>query len=66
VVTTYSPVDPLRLSSVVLQILPYFDGRSTRAARQAIARELGHEVEPSLLLKLVDFGVLEDAGGPGK
>jgi hypothetical protein len=66
VVTTYSPVDPLRLSPAVLEILPFFDGRTTRAARQAISRKLGHQVDTSLLLKLVDFGVLEDASGQGK
>jgi hypothetical protein len=64
-VTTYSPVDPLRLSPAVLQILPYFDGRTTRAARQAITRELGYEMDRTLLQKLVDFEVLRDAG-PGK
>ena len=66
VVTTYSPVDPLRLSPAVLEILPFFGGRTTRAARQAISRKLGHQVDTSLLLKLVDFGVLEDASGQGK
>ena len=66
VVTTYSPLDPLRLTAGVLEILPYFNGRTTRAARQAIARELGRQVETSLLLKLVDFGVLEDADSPGE
>jgi hypothetical protein len=60
-VTSYSPVDPLRLSPEVLEILAYFDGRTTRAARQAITRELGYEADTALLLKLVDFGVLVDA-----
>jgi hypothetical protein len=61
-VTTYSPLDPLSLSPAVLKILPYFDGRTTRAARQAITRQLGLQVDSSLLLRLLDFGVLEDAG----
>jgi hypothetical protein len=65
-VITYSPVDPLRLSPAVLQVLPYFDGRTTRAARQAIARELGKQVETSLLQKLVDFGILQDASAAGQ
>jgi len=60
----YSPADPLELSPEVLEILSYFDGRSTRAARQTIARELGYAVDTALLLKLVDFGVLEDALTP--
>ena len=65
VVTTYSPLDPLRLSPMVLGILPFFDGRTTRGARQAIARKLGYQVDTALLLKLVDFGVLQDATGSG-
>lgn len=61
VVITYSPIDPLELSADVLAILPYFHGQSTRAARQQIQRELGLDVEPELLRRLADFGVLEDA-----
>lgn len=60
-VTTYSPIDPLRLSPAVLEILPYFDGRATRSARQAITRELGVTVDTALLQKLVDFGILVEA-----
>jgi hypothetical protein len=63
VVTTYSPLDPLQLSPEVMSILPFFNGQSTAAACQAIAAELGLEVEPDLLRKLTDFGVLEDATG---
>jgi hypothetical protein len=64
-VTSYSPVDPLRVSAMVLRILPYFDGRhTTRSARQAIARDLGQEPSPDLLQKLVDYDVLVDAGQP--
>ncbi len=63
-VSAYSPADPLDLSPEVLDILSYFDGRSTHAARQTIVRELGYDVDPALLLKLVDFGVLEDALTP--
>jgi hypothetical protein len=59
--TGYSGLDPLVLSPDVMAILPYFQGQSTRAARQQIQRELGFDVEPELLRRLTDFGVLEDA-----
>lgn len=65
-ITTYSPVDPLRLTPEILEVLPYFDGRPVRDVCQAIESDLGVEVESDLIRKLVDFGVLEDAsGGPG-
>lgn len=57
-ISSYSPVDPLRVSPAVMEILPYFEGRTTREARQAIRRELGHQVETDLLQRLVDFGIL--------
>lgn len=57
-VTTYSPIDPLHLSPEIVQILPYFQGQPVRAARRAIEEELGFDVEPELLRKLADFGVL--------
>ncbi|HWA15773.1 MAG TPA: hypothetical protein VG817_05030 [Gemmatimonadales bacterium] len=57
-VTTYSPLDPLQLSPEILQILPYFQGQSAKAARNEIERELGFEVETELLRKLADFGLL--------
>jgi hypothetical protein len=59
-VTTYSPVDPLQLSAQVLQILPYFQGQTVRAARRAIRQELSLDVEPELLRKLADFGLLQE------
>jgi hypothetical protein len=53
-------VDPLQLSPEILQILPFFRGQPVRAARQEIEEELGYEIEPALLRKLADFGVLVD------
>ncbi len=58
----YSGNDPLRLSGAILGILPFFDGQPTSAALQAIRETRGLDVSPALLRKLVDFGVLEDAG----
>ncbi len=60
--TTYSPTDPLRLSKRVLEVLPYFDGRPTAAVVESICQTRGLDVTTPLLRRLVDFGVLEDAG----
>lgn len=57
-VTSYSPLDPLQLSPEILQILPYFQGQTVKAARAAIRRDLGIDVEPALLRKLADFELL--------
>ena len=61
VVWTYSPIDPLRLSPALLEVLPWFDGRPTRSVLQAIRKERGLKLGPALLRRLVDFGLLEDA-----
>lgn len=56
----YSGLDPLLMSPEVMSILPYFHGQPVRDAQQAIEDELGFEVEPELLRKLVDFGILQE------
>ena len=61
-VTTYSTYDPLRLSSRVLEVLPYFDGRRTDDVVADIRETRGLEVTPTLLQRLVDFEVLEIPG----
>jgi hypothetical protein len=58
-VTSYSPSDSLDLPREILDALPSFDGqRSTIEALQAIAEEVGLELEEDLLSMLVDFEVL--------
>ena len=64
IVSSYSYTDPLRLSPVVLEALRFFDGRSLRAARVACEAEAGVALEPALLRRLVDFGVLCPADPP--
>jgi hypothetical protein len=61
-VISYSGYDPLRLSPAVLGILPFFDGRPTTAVVEAIQEKRGVQVTLPLVRRLVDFGVLEDAG----
>lgn len=62
---TYSGMDLLNVPPVVATMLPYFDGRPTATALADIRQHLGVVVQPSLVRKLTDFGVLRDAGATG-
>jgi hypothetical protein len=57
-VTTYNPYDPLELPRLLIDVLGYFDGRSTRETLARIRQERNINVQPSLVRRLVDFGVL--------
>jgi hypothetical protein len=57
-VSAYSAFDPIEIPSIVMDSLHYFDGRPTREAVEAIAREKEVRLEPSLVRKMADFGVL--------
>ena len=57
-VFTYSYYDPLDIPNALMEALPYFDGRPTGDAVAAIAEERGVQLESSLVLKMVDFGLL--------
>ncbi len=65
-VTTYSPLDPLRIPLRLAQVLHYFDGRPTSEATEAIEREHQLQLTPSLIRKLVDYGVLVPTEDTGK
>jgi hypothetical protein len=56
--TSYSGYDPLDVPANVMDLLQYFDGQPTEDALAAIAAERGFLVEPDLLRKMVDFGLL--------
>ena len=58
---TYSSSDVLEVPSVVADVLSFLDGRATAEALDEIRRERGVILEPSLVRKLTDFGVLRDA-----
>lgn len=62
-VTTYSPYDPLALPRLLVDVLHYFDGRPTAQALRRIRVERGINVQPDLVRRLVDFGVLVPAAG---
>ena len=55
---TYSEYDPIDVPSVVMELLPYFDGRPTKDVVAAIAAERGIQLEPALVLKMADFALL--------
>ena len=57
-VTTYNPFDPLELPRLLTEVLGYFDGRPTGEALTRIRQERNINVQPSLVRRLVDFGVL--------
>lgn len=62
-INSYDSYDPIDVPKAVMDLLYYFDGRPTRNALEAIATELGFNVEPELLRKLVDFGLLVRSDG---
>ena len=57
-IVTYTMTAPLVLPTLVLNVLPYFQGRTMDEAIRAIAEQEQVEVEPALVLKLLDFGIL--------
>lgn len=57
-VSTYSDYDPLDIPQAVMELLHYFDGRTTEEALAAIAGERGVRLDPALVRKMVDFKLL--------
>jgi hypothetical protein len=57
-IATYSSLDPVEVPNVVVALLHYFDGRPTAEAIDAIAAKTGIQLEPALVRKMVDFGLL--------
>jgi hypothetical protein len=55
---TYSDTDALDVPATVAAILPYFDGRSTADVLEEIRSRDRLRIDPSLVRKLTDFGVL--------
>ena len=60
-VSAYSICDPIDIPRIVMESLHYFDGRPVPDAVGAIAAEKGVVMDQSLVLKMVDFGVLVPA-----
>jgi hypothetical protein len=57
-VVTYRPYDPLAISKVVLDLLPYFDGRPTAQVLKRIRKEKGIALGEDLVRRLADFQIL--------
>jgi hypothetical protein len=63
---TYHGRDALEVPAIVGTILPHFDGRPISAAIAEIRAKEGVAIDPSLVRKLADFGVLRDAQPVGE
>jgi hypothetical protein len=48
----------LTLPNIVMALLHYFNGRPTNEAVDAVAAKTGIRLEPALIRKMVDFGLL--------
>lgn len=57
-VSSYNPYDPLTLPQELMAALGYFDGRPTNEALDAISKFENLSLEPTLVRKLTDFGLL--------
>jgi hypothetical protein len=64
-VSSYSEFDPLCLPTELVEALALFDGRPVAEALRAIEKEKKLRLDRGLVLKLVDFGILTDAGRAG-
>ena len=63
-VSTYSAFDPVEIPTAVMESLHYFDGRRTDDALASIAAEKSIRLDPSLVSKMVDFGLLVPSDQP--
>jgi hypothetical protein len=59
---TYSPYDPIDVPAELIDALHCFDGQPIAEALEQMVDEHGLELTPGLVQRLVDFGVLVDAG----
>jgi hypothetical protein len=57
-IAAYSEFDPLLIPHKLAAVLGYFDGRPTEDALTAILSEQGLSLQPALVRRLLDFGVL--------
>jgi len=65
-VAAYSDLDPLDLPRILFDVLPSFDGRPTADVLRAIRVDKRLNVQTALVRRLVDFGVLVEAGAQGR
>ena len=58
-VETYSGFNPLRMPEALFRVLPYFDGRPTEETLEEIRAKEKLRLQPALVRRLADFGILE-------
>ena len=64
-IAAYSEYDPLLIPQKLAAVLGYFDGRPTEDALAAILSEHGLSLQPALVRRMLDFGVLAACERPG-
>ena len=63
-VVAYSPFDPLSMPEPLARVLHYFDGRPLDEILATILSENDLRIDPSLVRRLLDFGILEPCPEP--
>lgn len=57
-VAAYSQLDPIALPKVLMDLLPYFDGRPTEEVLSIIRKEKHIKIDQALIRRLLDFRIL--------
>jgi hypothetical protein len=60
---TFSKLDPIVIPMVAFRALTHFDGRPTLDVRAELALEAGDIIDDALLMRLVDYRILQPASG---
>jgi hypothetical protein len=57
-VGSYSSLDPIAIPKILLDLLPYFDGRPTEEVLSTIRKEKHIKLDQALIRRLLDFRIL--------
>jgi hypothetical protein len=63
-IVAYSGLDPIHLPTILVDLLPYFDGGATADTLRRIRRDTGLALEPALVRRLVDYEILVAPDAP--
>lgn len=63
-IVAYSALDPLSIPDALTRALPYFDGRPTDDALTTILQDHNIHIDPALLRRMIDFGILAPCDPP--
>lgn len=61
-VATYSLYDPVLMPRAIIDALGVFDGRPLEAALRSLQEDYGYVMDRELVLRLLDFGLVQDTG----